>query len=74
MKLDQDNKATIRTITHELISWRTRHYALRAAWIRDAIKEERITVEHEKGVDICAGPLAQVLGKSNSRKPSTNYS
>eukprot|EP00974_Lingulodinium_polyedra_P021520 2079906-Lingulodinium_polyedra.AAC.1 len=56
MQLDQDSMATIRTITHEVISWRTRHYALRAAWIRDIIKEERIEVEHEKGVDICADP------------------
>ena len=63
MKLDQDNMATIRTITHEVTSWRTRHYALRAAWIRDIIKDERIRVEHEKGVEICADPLTKVLGK-----------
>ena len=63
MKLDQDNMATIRTITHEVTSWRTRHYGLRAAWIRDIIKEERIRVEHEKGVEICADPLTKVLGK-----------
>eukprot|EP00974_Lingulodinium_polyedra_P046855 4490536-Lingulodinium_polyedra.AAC.1 len=69
MKLEMDNKTMIRAITHEVTSWGTMHYALRAAWIRDTIKEERIKVEHEKGVDICADPLTKVVGTSNSRKP-----
>ena len=64
MKLDQDNKGTINTITHEVTSWRTRHYATRAAWIRDIIQEEKIEVEHVKGVDIVADPLTKVLSKT----------
>ena len=63
IKLDQDNKGTINTITHEVTSWRTRHYATRAACIRDIIQEETITVEHVPGVDIIADPLTNVLGK-----------
>jgi hypothetical protein len=63
MKLDQDNKATIRSILYEVTSWRTRHYALRAAGIRDLISTEGITVEHVKGVRIIADPLTKVLGK-----------
>eukprot|EP00974_Lingulodinium_polyedra_P053815 5172228-Lingulodinium_polyedra.AAC.1 len=73
MKLGQDNEATIRTITHAVTSWRTRHYALRAAWIRDIIKEERIIVEHEQGVEICADPLTKVLGKVKLQEALTNY-
>ena len=56
MKLDQDNKATIRSMLYEVTSWRTRHYALRAAGIRDLISTEGITVEHVKGVRIIAAP------------------
>ena len=33
--LKQDNMACITTITTEVTSWRSRHYALRAAWVRD---------------------------------------
>ena len=58
VKLDQDNQATIRTILHEVTSWRTRHYALRAAWTRDIISAEGIEVEHVPGVEIC-GPINQ---------------
>ena len=63
VKLDQDSQATIRTILHEVTSWRTRHYALRAAWTRDIISAEGIEVEHVPGVEICADPLTKVLGK-----------
>ena len=61
LKLDQDNQATIATIMHEVTSWRTRHYALRAAGIRDLVAEQQITVEHVRGVSIIADPLTKVL-------------
>ena len=32
--------ATLKLITTEVTSWRNRHYAMRAAWIRDIVKEE----------------------------------
>ena len=51
LKLDQDNQATITTIMHDVTSWRSRHYALRAAGIRDLIAEQGIIVEHVKGID-----------------------
>ena len=63
MKLDQDNQATIRTIIYEVTSWRTRYYAIRAAWVRDTVKSQKITVEHEKGISIIADPLTKVLPK-----------
>eukprot|EP00975_Prorocentrum_lima_P066500 12909559-Prorocentrum_lima.AAC.1 len=31
----QDNDSCNRTLTSEVSSWRSRHYALRATWIRD---------------------------------------
>ena len=68
MKLDQDNKATISTIVHEVTSWRTRHYALRAAGVRDLVAQEGIVVEHVKGVEIIADPLTKVLAKNKLRE------
>eukprot|EP00975_Prorocentrum_lima_P013646 2903912-Prorocentrum_lima.AAC.1 len=35
-----DNESCIRTLTTEVSSWRSRHYALRAACIRDVIAHE----------------------------------
>ena len=61
MKLDQDNQSTITSIIHEVTSWRTRHYAMRAAGIRDLIVYEKIEVEHVRGVKIIADPLPKVL-------------
>ena len=61
MKLDQDNQSTITRIVHEVTSWRTRHYAMRAAGIRDLIVDEKIEVEHVRGVKIIADPLTKVL-------------
>ena len=63
LKLDQDNQATIATVMHEVTSWRTRHYALRAAGIRDLVAEQQITVEHVRGVPNIADPLTKVLPK-----------
>ena len=63
MKLDQDNQGTVRTIIHEVTSWRTRHYADRASWIRDITQLENICVEHMLGVDIIADPLTKALPK-----------
>ena len=61
MKLDQDNQGTVRSIIHEVTSWRTRHYATRASWIRDITQEENKCLEHVPGVDIIADPLTKVL-------------
>ena len=44
LKLDQDNKGTIRSILYDVTSWRTRHYADKAAWLRDVIMAEGIQV------------------------------
>ena len=62
-KLDQDNQGTIRSILYEVTSWRTRHYADKAAWLRDTIKKEGIEVGHIPGTEIIADPLTQVLDR-----------
>ena len=61
LKLDQDNMATLTTILHEVTSWRSRHYALRAAGIRDLVDTGDTTVEHARGVEIVADPLTNIL-------------
>ena len=63
LKLDQDIQATIATLMHEVTSWRTRHYALRAAGIRDLVAEQQITVGHVRGVSIIADHITNVLPK-----------
>ena len=61
MSLGQDNMACVQTITNEVTSWRTRHYALRAAWIRYMVKTEDIKVQYESGKTIRADGLTKVL-------------
>ena len=61
LKLDQDNTGTIASILHEITSWRTRHYASKAAEIRDLIIKRGIVVGHVKGIEIVADPLTKVL-------------
>ncbi len=61
--LKQDNMACITTITTEVTSWRSRHYALRAAWVRDVIDMEQVTVKYEKGANIIADALTKILGR-----------
>ena len=39
LKLDQDTYDTTTTIIHEVTSWRSMHYALRAANIKDLVDE-----------------------------------
>ncbi len=64
----QDNEACIRTLTTEVTSWRTRHYALRAAWIRDVIMQEGVVVKYQPGKDILADGLTKVLPKEKLKE------
>ena len=49
--------ATILTLLHAVTSWRTRHYAVKAAWARDIIKIKGIHVEHVPGEFLVADIL-----------------
>ena len=62
-QLSQDNMACVQTFSNEGTSWRTRHYALHAAQIRDMVVEEDIEVQHESGLRIIADGLTKVLPK-----------
>ena len=59
--LKGDNMATILTLLHAVTSWRTRHYAVKAAWARDIIKIKGIHVEHVRGEFLVADILTKIL-------------
>ena len=63
MSLLRDNEACIQTLTTEVSSWRTRHYAFRASWIRDMIGQEEIHVTYQPGVSHIADGLTKILCK-----------
>ena len=54
-----DNQAALISIQTEITSWRSRHYGMRATWVRDWIKEEEIEVYHKKGTELTADALTK---------------
>jgi hypothetical protein len=58
-----DNTASIMSIKTEVTSWRNRHYAMKAAWIRDVLNEEVIELNYQPGVTLVADALTKVLEK-----------
>ena len=56
-----DNTATVITITKEITSWRSRHYAYQAGWARDQVAYQPIHVSHLHGVELPADGLTKVL-------------
>ena len=56
-----DNAATVITITKEITSWRSRHYAYQAGWARDQVAWQPIQVSHLPGTDLPADGLTKVL-------------
>ena len=56
-----DNLATITTLMHQVTSWRTRHYAVKAAWARDIIYAVGIDVKHTPGEFLVADILTKIL-------------
>ena len=68
MKLQGDNLATVRTLLAEVTSWRSRHFAVRAAWARDLIHQEQIAVEHVAGgIYQCRSPNESVIRGSDAQ-------
>ena len=61
IELHGDNMAMIQTILHEVTSWRSRHYDVRAAWARDTIKDQKVELKHVPGTEIVADPLTKIL-------------
>ena len=63
-----DNTATVITITKEITSWRSRHYACQAGWARDQVLNQPIKVSPLPGVDLPADGLTKVLQGTALRK------
>ena len=62
-----DNSSAVTLIagaTFNRVTWRTRHFALRASWIRDQIASQPITIRHEAGETLVADALTKVLARA----------
>ncbi|CAE7646758.1 RE1 [Symbiodinium pilosum] len=62
-----DNASAVTLITNPTfnrVTWRTRHFALRASWIRDQIATQPITIKHEPGETLVADALTKVLARA----------
>ena len=62
-----DNASAVTLITNPTfnrVTWRTRHFALRASWIRDQIATQPITIKHEPGETLVADSLTKVLARA----------
>ena len=54
--------------TWNQLGWRTRHFAIRASWIRDQLREERVAVQHYAGRELVADALTKVLQRTRLRE------
>ena len=61
IKMEGDNAGAVRSVQHELTTWRTRHYAGDASWIRDKLEEEEIDLHHRPGKELIADGLTKIL-------------
>ena len=59
--MEGETMATVITITKEVTSWRSRHYALRAGWSRDQVDAQNIAVKHTPGIQLSADGLTKIL-------------
>ena len=55
------------TLLHQVTSWRTRHYAVKAAWARDIIHSVGIDVKHTPGEFLVADILTKILNGERLR-------
>ena len=63
MRMFGDNEVALTTMLTKVTSWRTRHYAMRASWLRDAITEEQCELQHVSGKHLVSDALTKVLEK-----------
>ena len=61
-----DNAASLAALAkprfHEML-WRTRHFGLRASWIRDTSRQHEITLNHKAGSELAADLLTKSLSR-----------
>ena len=56
-----DNQAALRILSTEITRWRTRHFAIRAGWIRDHLRNSKVSVEHRRGALLVSDALTKIL-------------
>ena len=61
VKMEGDNAGAVRSVQNEITTWRTRHYAGDASWIRDKLDEEQIDLYHRPGKELIADGLTKIL-------------
>jgi len=64
MRMFGDNEAALTTLMTQVTSWRTRHYAIRASWLRDAIVTEECALHHVAGKQLVSDALTKVLERT----------
>ena len=71
VRLYGDNSGSIQLLNRDVFhkcSWRTRAFALRAAWVRDQMHEHGIPLEHHPGATLIADLLTKTLSKTKLRE------
>ena len=68
MRLIGGNLEALMSITTEVTSWRSRHYAMRAAWIRDMVRIAKIEVAHERGTTLVSDASTKVLERTKLKE------
>ena len=63
VELLSDNTGCIANIMHSVTSWRNGHFCVRAAALRDQLKEHSISLKYRSGKLILADALTKVLGR-----------
>ena len=58
-----DNLAAIRKLQMEITNWRTRHFAVRAGFLRGYLKLTGIDINHRKGTELVSDALTKVLDR-----------
>ena len=61
VKMEGDNAGAVKSVQTEITTWRTRHYAGDASWIRDKLEEESIELNHRPGKELIADGLTKIL-------------
>ena len=61
VKMEGDNAGALKSVVTEITTWRTRHYAGDASWIRERIEEEEVDLSYRPGKKLIADGLTKIL-------------
>ena len=61
VNMEGDNAGALRSVKTEVTTWRTRHYAGDASWIREKLQEEMVDLAHRAGKELIADGLTKIL-------------